>query len=127
MCIYSKFTAVLQVNIFLYKYSSNILYYLLLCNFRYLRNPSELKIMKNLHMLREQRAAAAGHSSSSHPAEPRDLSVHPAGAVSPRHPGGPMQLSLSLEAEQLISHPQDLSLAPPPPPPLVKTEQCDRS
>lgn len=79
-------------------------------------------------MLREQRAAAAGHSSSSlQAAEPRDLSVHQAGPVSPRHPSEPMQLSLSLEAEQLTSHPQDLSLAPPPPPPLVKAEQCDRS
>lgn len=70
--------------------------------------------MKNLHTLREQRANAAAHATAG-PAQtetqPRDLSV-----------GGAMQLSLNVEAEQLL-RPQDLTL----PLPLIKTEDCDRS
>uniref|UniRef100_A0A1B6K848 Uncharacterized protein n=1 Tax=Homalodisca liturata TaxID=320908 RepID=A0A1B6K848_9HEMI len=81
-------------------------------DFEYLRNPSELKIMKNLHTLREQRASSAALSSNSD-TQPRDLSV-----------SGAMQLSLNLAAEQL-TRPQDLSV--PLSRPLVKTEECDRS
>uniref|UniRef100_A0A1B6KJT3 ETS domain-containing protein n=1 Tax=Graphocephala atropunctata TaxID=36148 RepID=A0A1B6KJT3_9HEMI len=81
-------------------------------DFEYLRNRSELKIMKNLHTLREQRASSASLSSGSE-TQPRDLSV-----------SGAMQLSLNLAAEQL-PRPQDLSF--PLPLPLIKTEDCDRS
>ncbi|XP_054263521.1 ets DNA-binding protein pokkuri [Macrosteles quadrilineatus] len=95
-------------------------------DFEYLRNPSELKIMKNLHTLWEQRtAAAAANSTQASESQPRDLSLSlnlraaedssQTAETQPRD----LSLSLNLRATEDLPRPQDHPL------PLIKTEETD--